>query len=72
MSREYVEEICRKLRATASEFGQDALNNAVVIDGDSEYDCDTIGGHKFIYAPTISNPILAKCGFKVARFFEDA
>jgi len=66
---DYVENICRKLRLTAQEFGQKAIENAVIIG--SEYDGESISGHKYIDCPTVSGSKLGGVEFKVARFFED-
>lgn len=69
MDNEDKEEVCRQLRATAQEFGQEALANAVIIGNAGIEHC---GGHQYIHAPTVSITTLGLCDFKVARFFEDA
>lgn len=66
------ENICKKLRLVVSEFGQDAIKmNEVCIIGSNEH-LTEVGGHRYIYAPTISIETLTNCNFKVARYFEDA
>lgn len=62
------EDICRKLRLTAAEFGQKSLTGARVL---SCYDYDSVGRHEHITIPTLSIITLANVSFKVARFFED-
>ena len=66
------EEICRKLRIAAQDFGQEALNMDTVCVVGADYSIESVGGHKYIYAPTISVETLTGCSFKVARCFEDA
>lgn len=63
------DDICRKLRYTVREFGQSLVDGAVII---GNVDINEVGGHEFIYAPTVSVMTLGQCKFKVARFFEDA
>lgn len=65
-----IEEICRKLRATVAEYGQDKLrmDKVVIISTLSE---EKIGGHQCVRSPTISNATLGNCSFRIARYFED-
>ena len=69
------EEICRKLRATAGEFGQDKMrmDEVVVITPliTPTLDNGKVGGHTCIRAPTIGETTLGNCSYDVARFFED-
>ena len=67
-------EIARKLRATVREFGQNNLDGAVIVWNFNSINLypEQIGGHKFIYCPTISVATLGNVDYKVARFFEDA
>ena len=67
---EATEEICRKLRATAGEFGQDKMRMDKVVIITTLID-KKIGGHTCIRAPTISETTLGNCSYDVARFFED-
>jgi hypothetical protein len=61
--------ICRKLRLTALEFGQNSLANATIIGPD---DLESpISGINYIMCPTIVEVTLGGVDFKVARFFED-
>jgi hypothetical protein len=67
-----MEEICRKLRLVVQEFGQDKVSMETVCVIGSDDSVEYVGGHRYIYAPTISVETLAGCSFKVARCFEDA
>ena len=69
MERSEIEEICRKIRACAKEFGEEKISNAVII-GNS-LGTDHVSNLQYIYAPTIPGWTLGMVEFKVARFFED-
>ena len=69
MSQE-TEEVCRKLRLTAAEFGQKNLFGAIVI-GPSDLP-KNFGGHDYINVTTVGEYRLGNIGWKIARFFEDA
>lgn len=64
------EDLFRKLRKTATEFGQDRLNDAVII-GPDEF-VSPISGHQYLTCPTLGQVTLGNVDWKVARFFEDA
>jgi hypothetical protein len=66
-----VDEICRKLRETAREYGQEALKGAIVL---CPYGTNggQVGGHKCIDVPTLDTERLAYVSWEVARFFEEA
>ena len=66
-----IDEICRKLRATVREYGQDKMKmgKVVII---TTLDCKNIGGHNCVRVPTIGQTTLGNCSFGIARFFEDA
>jgi hypothetical protein len=63
------EEINRKLRETVREWGQARVSGAIIIT--NENIGPQCGGHRVLYAPTISTT-LGEVDFKVARSFEDA
>lgn len=66
---EIIEEISRKLRIAAREYGADSLTGAVIIGG---YDIgNKVAGIEYVCCPTVSGPILGRVPYKVARFFED-
>ena len=67
-----IEEICRKLRAVVAEYGQESISmEAICVIGNSPA-INAVGGHRYLYAPTISEETLIGVNFKIARFFEDA
>lgn len=68
MSRQYFENLCRKLRKTHSEFGADALENAFMI---GTYKVKQVSNLPYYTCPTIVNETLGGVDFKVARFFEE-
>lgn len=68
MDDETHEDICRKLRETATEFGSEDLEGAVII---GHYDVESISNLRYITAPTVASETLGNVDFKVARFFED-
>lgn len=69
----HVEEIARKLRATAKEFGQKSLEHAVVVSSTIVVESFTAGeylcGLTYVYAPTICITTLGNVEYNVARFF---
>jgi hypothetical protein len=67
----YTNDVCKRLRLTAMEFGHEVLKNAVVIDAPYNYGETSIGGIPFINCPTISGQKLGNVDYKVARFFAD-
>ena len=66
-----IDAICRKLRLTVAEYGQDAvaMDEVVII---TTLHNERIGGHKCVQVPTISEATLGNCRFEVARFFENS
>ncbi len=66
---EATEEICRKLRNTVKEFGQDRVNGAVIMGPDDLG--EQISGHQYVVTKSKCEVILGNVDFKVARFFED-
>ena len=62
-------EIARKLRETATEFGNDIVSKSTVC-STLKFDYD-YGGVKQLQCPTISIVTLGNVPFKVARFFEN-
>ena len=66
----YREEICRKLRETAKECGQNKVNDAVIVGGYNLV--SPVGGHQYIMCPTLGSFKLANVDWKVARVFENA
>ena len=69
MPRDVRDELCRKLRVTASERGQDSLKNAVMI---GQYKADMVSNIPYITCPTVSIETLGCVDYKTARQFEDA
>ena len=69
MEKTEIEEVCRKIRACAKEFGEYSISEAVIIGND--HDTDHVSNLQYIYAPTISTPTLGMVEYAVARFFED-
>jgi hypothetical protein len=67
---DYVEEIARKLRAVVKEFGESAIENAVIVDS-KELLRHTVCDLKYIHTPTLSGPVLGCVSYHVAKFFED-
>ncbi len=67
--REYIENICKKLRMTKMEYPNDFDFSMPIIG--SVDGLEQIGGHKHIYAPTLSAEIIGGCKHKVSRYFED-
>ena len=71
---EYIEDVCRKLRLTVSEYGQKTIDGAVIVDSiklDGDMKDWQIGGHKYLFCPTMAGPFLGNVPYNVARFFED-
>lgn len=62
------DEICRKLRETVIEFGNNIVSRSIIIT--NMLDCKTCGGVTVVVAPTV-NLTLGNVEYKVARFFED-
>lgn len=62
------DEICRKIRMVATEFGNDIVKNSIIVT--NMLDCEACGGVKVIVTPTV-NLTLGNVEYKVARFFED-
>ncbi|HHC18930.1 MAG TPA: hypothetical protein ENK81_00805 [Euryarchaeota archaeon] len=63
-----IELLCKKLRETVKEFGQESIDDASII---GCRDLLNVSDVPYIYAPTISEDTLAGVQFDVARFFED-
>jgi len=65
---ELKEELCEKIRVITEEFGQECLNNAVII---GPHDEKHVSDIPYIYAPTLGWHIMGGVEHKVARTFED-
>jgi hypothetical protein len=64
------EEICRKLRETVQEVGQDRITPAIIL---GPWDLNSpVGGHQYLVAPTLGEATLANTDWKTARVFEEA
>jgi len=63
------EEICRKLRETAREFGQEAVTPATIIGAIGLE--SPVYGHQYVQCPTVFQLTLGNVSWKVARFFEE-
>ena len=64
------EELCYKLRVTAQEHGQKALDDAVIVG--MHWDIDFVTGIPYIHCPTLAYHTLGNVAYKVARTFEDS
>ena len=63
------EEICRKLRETTREFGQETVTPATIIGAIGLE--SPVYGHQYVQCPTVFQLTLGNVSWKVARFFEE-
>jgi len=63
------DELCRKLRVIAREYGQNKLKGAVMV---GSLDVDHISDIPYINCPSLGTETLGNVDFKTARAFEDA
>ena len=61
--------IAKKLRGAVAEFGQSAIDNAVIIGPDDLP--ETVCGHQYVRVATIAETTLGNVPYRVARWFED-
>lgn len=67
-----IEEIARKLRATAKEYGEKSLDFAFIVSGEPILeDRDHVCGIPYVHVPTMSHITLGDVKYKTARFFEE-
>ena len=66
---EYRDNICKRLRLTAAEFGQKNLDGAILVG--PYHDIEQLGGHKYLCCETLAETKLAGVDYKMSRFFED-